>query len=165
MGSGADRSDDVRACLSAERNPGSSYAVDMVSTEGTAEQYPGRGLGLPASGVGAVASFGRRVGAFVIDIVLSALVAWLITAPEPPQNMSLLVWGVMTVIAVGLFGITPGQAVLGIRVVPMGGGSLVGLWAIPRTVLVFVIVPTLLVNVDGRGLHDRLCRTIVLRTR
>ena len=138
----------------------------MVSTEGTAEQYyPGRGLGLPAQGVGSVASLGRRIGAFVIDIVLSALVAWVITAPEPPQNMSLLVWAVMTVVTVGLFGITPGQAVLGIRVVPFGGGSLVGAWAIPRTLLVFVIIPPLLVNVDGRGLHDRLCRTIVLRTR
>jgi uncharacterized RDD family membrane protein YckC len=138
----------------------------MVSTEGTAEQfYPGRGLGLPESGVGAVASMARRIGAFVIDIVLSALVAWVITAPEPPQNTSLLVWAAVTMVTVGLFGITPGQAVLGIRVVPMGGGSLVGAWAIPRTLLIFVIIPPLLVNSDGRGLHDRLCRTIVLRMR
>lgn len=138
----------------------------MVSTDDTAEQFhPGRGLGLPADGVGAVASFSRRLTAFVIDIVLSALVAWLITAPEPPQNTSLLIWAAMTVVTVGLFGITPGQAVLGIRVVPIGGGSLVGAWAIPRTVLIFLIIPPLLLNVDGRGLHDRLCRTVVLRTR
>jgi uncharacterized RDD family membrane protein YckC len=38
-------------------------------------------------------------------------------------------------------------------------------WAVPRTALVFLIVPPLVVNADGRGLHDRLCRTIVLRTR
>jgi uncharacterized RDD family membrane protein YckC len=138
----------------------------MVTTDGAAEQfYPGQGLGLPSSGVGAVASMGRRVGAFIIDLLLSALVAWFITAPEPPQNTSLLVWVVMTVFTVGAFGITPGQAALGIRVVPMGGGSFVGLWAIPRTVLIFLIVPPLLVNADGRGLHDRLCRTIVLRFR
>ena len=143
----------------------------MVTTDGAAEQlepgqgYPGQGLGLPSSGVGSVASMGRRIGAFLIDILLSALVAWLITAPEPPQNTSLLVWAVMTVVTVGLFGITPGSAALGCRVVPMGGGSFVGVWAIPRTLLVFLIVPPLLVNVDGRGLHDRLCRTIVLRTR
>ena len=138
----------------------------MVTTEGPAEEiYPGKRLGLPSTGSGSVASMGRRIAAFVIDIVLSALVAWLITAPEPPQNMSLLVWALMTVVTVGLFGITPGQAVLGIRVVPIGGGSLVGAWAIPRTVLVFLLIPPLLVNVDGRGLHDRLCRTVVLRTR
>ena len=105
----------------------------MVSTDGT------RRAVLPRAGVSACPPTGwgrsRRSGAgsvaFVIDIVLSALVAWLITAPEPPQNTSLLVWAVMTVVTVGLFGITPGQAVLGIRVVPIGGGSLVGAWAIP----------------------------------
>jgi len=138
----------------------------MVGTDDTAEQFhPGQGLGLPADGMGSVASMGRRISAFLIDIVLSALVAWLITAPEPPQNTSLLVWAGMTVVTVALFGITPGQAVLGIRVVPIGGGSLVGAWAIPRTLLIFFIVPPLLLNSDGRGLHDRLCRTVVLRTR
>ena len=138
----------------------------MVKTEGPAEQhYPGSGLGLPFDGVGSVGSMARRIGAFVIDLVLSALVGWIFTAPEPPQNTSLLVWAVMTVVAVGLFGITPGQFALGLRVVPFGGGSFVGAWAIPRTLLIFLVVPPLLVNEDGRGLHDRLCRTIVLRTR
>ena len=137
-----------------------------MTTDGPSEQmYPGKRLGLPSAGVGSVASTGRRIAAFGIDIVLSALVAWLITAPEPPQNMSLVVWAVMTVVAVGLFGITPGHAALGIRVVPMSGGSFVGAWAIPRTALIFLIVPPLVVNADGRGLHDRLCRTVVLRTR
>ena len=91
----------------------------MVTTDGPAEQFHrGQGLGLPSEGIGSVASMGRRIGAFLIDIVLSALAAWVITAPEPPQNTSLLVWAVMTVLTVGLFGITPGQAALGIRVVP-----------------------------------------------
>ena len=52
--------------------------------------------------------------------MLSALVAWWITAPEAPRNTSLVVWAVMTVVTVGAFGITPGQAALGIRVVPLG---------------------------------------------
>ena len=95
----------------------------MVTTDGPAEQqYPGRRLGLPADGLGSVASMGRRIAAFVIDIVLSALVAWAFTAPEPPQNASLIVWAVVTVVTVGLFGFSPGQAALGIRVVPIGGG-------------------------------------------
>jgi uncharacterized RDD family membrane protein YckC len=138
----------------------------MVTTNGSAEQfYPGKGMGLPADGFGSVASLGRRISAFLIDIALSGLVAWLITMPEPPQNVSLYVWAGMTVLTVALFGITPGQAILGIRVVPTSGGNFVGLWAIPRTFLVFLIVPPLLVNSDSRGLHDRLCRTVVLRFR
>lgn len=137
-----------------------------MTTGGPAEQYyPGRALGLPAEGVGSVASMARRIGAFVIDIVLSALVAWAFTAPEPPQNASLFVWAGLTVVTVGLFGFSPGQAALGIRVVPIRGGNFVGLWSIPRTLLIFLIVPPLLVNEDTRGLHDRLCRTIVLRYR
>ena len=143
----------------------------MTTTNGPAEQaYPGRALGLPETGVGSVASMAARVGAFVIDIVLSALVAWWFTAPEAPRNTSLVVWAVMTVVTVALFGITPGQAALGLRVVPMDRDrdrvrSFVGLWAIPRTALIFLIVPPLVLDADGRGLHDRLCRTVVLRIR
>ncbi len=143
----------------------------MTTTDGPAERaFPGQALGLPESGLGSVASMGARVGAFLIDIVLSALVAWWITAPEAPRNTSLLVWAVMTVVTVALFGITPGQAALGIRVVPLDPDnsrmrSFVGLWAIPRTALIFLIVPPLLLDANGRGLHDRLCRTVVLRIR
>ena len=143
----------------------------MTTTDGPAERaFPGRALGLPESGLGSVASIGARVGAFLIDIVLSALVAWWITAPEAPRNTSLLVWAGMTVVTVALFGITPGQAALGIRVVPLDPDnsrmrSFVGLWAIPRTALIFLIVPPLLLDANGRGLHDRLCRTVVLRVR
>ena len=144
---------------------GGSYSGGMVAAEGATEgTRPGRALGLPADGVGSVATMGAKVLAFVIDIVLSALLAWVLTAPEPPQNWSLVVWAVMTVVAVGLFGFTPGQAALGIRVAPLGR-SIVGLWAVPRTVLVFLIVPPLLVNQDLRGLHDRWCRTVVVRMR
>lgn len=138
----------------------------MVKADGPAEQmYPGKDLGLPDTGVGSVASLSRRAAAFGIDILVSALAAWALTTPEAPGNTSLYIWAAMTVVTVAVFGITPGQAAVGIRVVPMGGGSFVGLWAIPRTVMIFFIVPPLLQDKDARGLHDRLCRTIVLRLR
>ncbi len=108
---------------------------------------------------------GRRVGAFLIDLVLSALLATVFTWPQLPRNLSLLVWAVMTVLSVGLFSFTPGQWATGIRVAPLGGRSLVGLWAVPRTVLVFLLLPPLLADADGRGLHDRLCRTVVITMR
>lgn len=132
---------------------------------GPRSRYAGERLGLPEDGPGSVASMGTRTLAWLLDIVLSALVAWFFTAPDAPQNLSLAVWAGMTVFAVGLFGFTPGQAVLGIRVAPIDGRSLVGWWALPRTALIFVIVPVLIVDEDIRGLHDRLCRTVVVRTR
>ena len=132
----------------------------------TGEQnYPGSRLGLPASGAGSAAPMGVRVGAFALDLLLSFLIALLFTRPELPKNWSLLVWVLMTVISVGLFGSSPGQAICGLRVAPVGGRALVGLWSIPRTALTFLIVPVLLTDADGRGVHDRLCRTVVVRTR
>lgn len=135
----------------------------MASTQ--EQGYPGRRLGLPETGVGSVAGLGVRSGAFALDLLVSFLVALVFTRPELPRNWSLFVWVVMTVVAVGVFGFTPGQAICGIRVAPVGGRALVGLWALPRTALVFVVVPVLLNDADGRGLHDRLCRTVVIRTR
>ena len=108
---------------------------------------------------------GLRIGAFALDLAVSFLVALAFTRPALPQNWSLWVWLVMTAFAVGLFGFTPGQAVVGIRVAPLGGRAIVGLWAIPRTVLTFFIVPVLVTNSDGRGWHDRICRTVVIRSR
>ncbi len=108
---------------------------------------------------------GARAGAFCLDLAVSFLVALLFTRPELPKNWSLLVWVVLTVVAIGLFGFTPGQAVSGIRVAPLGRRALVGWWAIPRAALTFLVIPVLLTDEDGRGLHDRLCRTVVIRTR
>jgi uncharacterized RDD family membrane protein YckC len=131
----------------------------------TTVDYPGSALGLPKTGPGSVASMGLRIGAFALDLVVSFLVALAFTRPALPQNWSLWVWLTMTVIAVGLFGFTPGQAACGIRVAPLGGRAIVGLWAIPRTALTFLIVPVLVTNSDGRGWHDRICRTVVIHTR
>ena len=129
------------------------------------EQYPGKRWGLSATGRGSVAPLGLRAGAFVIDIALSFLVAWLFTSPDLPQNWSLVVWAVLTVLTVGLFGFTPGQGAVGIRVARVDARMFVGLFAVPRTVLTFLVIPAVWLDEDGRGLHDRLCRTIVVRTR
>lgn len=108
---------------------------------------------------------GSRVGAFVIDIAACALLALTFTWPSAPGNLSLAIWAGMTMFSVALFGMTPGQWMLGLRVVSVRRASFIGAWAVPRTALVFLIVPVLFTDADGRGLHDRLCRTIVLRTR
>jgi uncharacterized RDD family membrane protein YckC len=108
---------------------------------------------------------GIRVSAFALDLLVAFLIALLITRPNLPQNWSLVVWVVISVVAVGLFGFTPGQFVCGIRVAPLGGRLLVGVWALPRTALTFLVVPVFLTDTDGRGLHDRVARTVVVKTR
>lgn len=108
---------------------------------------------------------GSRMGAFLIDIALSAAAAFTVTWPEPPQNLSLMIWAAVTIVTVALFGATPGQWMLGIRVASVRGAAFIGAWALPRTVLVFLVLPPLATDADGRGWHDKLCRTIVLRSR
>ena len=129
--------------------------------------YPGSRFSLPEDGPGSIASLGLRAGGFLLDIAAAALIAWAFTAPAAPQNLSLLAWALITVIPVAVLGQTPGQMVVGIRVAPLGTTArrFVGWWAIPRTALCAVIVPAIITDYDGRGLHDRWCRTVVIRTR
>src|SRR3954469_7350362 len=51
-------------------------------------EWRGKRLGLPEEGPGAVATFGRRMIAFVLDAVVCALVAGLWTAPDAPGPWS-----------------------------------------------------------------------------
>ena len=120
------------------------------------QQRPrGAALGLPADGPGSLASFGSRVGAFLVDAVAAALVAGLLTAPSLPGNWSLLPFGLITVGTLVAFGQTPGMRLLGLRL---------ALWrAVVRTGLLMLLVPALVVDADGRGLHDRLTDTAVVR--
>jgi uncharacterized RDD family membrane protein YckC len=130
--------------------------------------WPGKAYGIPADGPGAVAGLGQRVGAFLLDAGIAALLAWAFTAPEPPKNWSLLVWGLITVLGVAAVGTTPGHLVAGTRVATFGAADRsprVGLWAVPRAVLVGLVIPPFIQDRDARGIHDRLCHTIVVRTR
>lgn len=145
-----------------------SGALQLTFYSGSVSEiqtHAGEQFGLPADGPGSVATMGPRVLAFLLDIALSFGVAFAFTRPELPQNWSLLVWAAMTIVAVGAFGFTPGHLALGLRVARVDQAAFVGLWAIPRTVLIFLVIPVLLVDADGRGIHDRLCRTVVIRTR
>ena len=129
-------------------------------------RYPGERLGLPAEGAGSVAGFGRRALAFVLDLLLSSLVAGAFTAPELPRNWSVLAWALLTVVPTAAFGMTPGMTLFGLRVTRLDGTAFVGLpRAVVRTVLLFFVVPAVVTNTDRQGLHDRAAGVAVLRTR
>ena len=129
------------------------------------QQRPrGAALGLPAGGPGSLASFGSRIGAFLVDAVASALVAGLVTAPSLPGNWSLLPFGLITVGTLVAFGQTPGMRLLGLRLAHPRAGERLALWrVVVRTGLLMLLVPALVVDADGRGLHDRLTDTAVVR--
>jgi uncharacterized RDD family membrane protein YckC len=126
--------------------------------------YRGERLGLPESGPGALAGQGRRVGALLVDWVIAYLVA---TAfgwhPSTPQGQ----WGVLAVFAaehlvlLSTLGYTIGKRLFGLRVGKLGG-PLTPLNVVVRTVLLMLVIPAVVWDRDGRGLHDRLAGTVEL---
>jgi uncharacterized RDD family membrane protein YckC len=119
---------------------------------------------LPESGPGSVAPAGARLAAFLVDVIGSALIAGLFTAPELPRNRSLLVF------AVAYFGFTllvqqtPGMRLLKLRVIRVDRPAPVGAWrSALRTLGVVLLVPAVLRDSAGRALHDRLTQTAVVR--
>ncbi|HEV2634837.1 MAG TPA: RDD family protein [Actinocrinis sp.] len=126
--------------------------------------YRGERLGLPESGPGALAGQGRRLGALCADWGLSLLAigvfGW---HPTTPQGQ----WGVYALFAAqmlvleSLLGYTIGKRIFGIQVGRLGG-PLTPPYVIARTLLLLLMVPAVIWDRDGRGLHDRLAGTVVI---
>ncbi len=136
---------------------------------GAQTEYKGAGIGLPRSGVGSVASTGQRVLGLFLDWAPCGLIAAAIVGygSNSISLATLALWYVVGVLAVTLFGFTPGQYFAGIRVARIEGPRLrVGLIrALARGLLIVFIVPPLLQDGDGRGMHDRATGTVLVRTR
>jgi uncharacterized RDD family membrane protein YckC len=140
----------------------------MVRDAGQPSQGRVRGasLGLPASGRGSLATFSSRVVAYLIDAVAAVLIASLFTAPHLPRQWTALSFALITVVTLVLFGQTPGMRLVGLRLAHPRPGARLALWrAVVRTALLCLLVPALVVDSDGRGLHDRLTDTAVVRDR
>ncbi|MFE2063879.1 MULTISPECIES: RDD family protein [Streptomyces] len=129
--------------------------------------YRGEQLGLPEQGPGSIARPGRRLGALAVDWALCELIAYgLITHgynPASTGNWALLIFFVLGVLTVGTVGFTPGKRLFGLRVVGVGTGRVQPLRVLARTVLLCLAIPALIWDRDGRGLHDRLARTVEVR--
>lgn len=152
----------------------------------------GTRIGLPSTGAGSPARAGRRLVALLVDwlaclLISAALfpsagaVAFSLVRGDPMATLA--VFAVENVLLVGTVGHTLGHRLLGLRVrtapaaVPVGGpgeGSGSGRPADPgrppgllraavRTALVLLVVPAVVQDADGRGLHDRAAGTVIVR--
>lgn len=135
--------------------------------------YPGERLGLPASGPGSLAGWGRRFAALAIDWVASGLAAGVIfgyqwfgaTAGEQgwvgftPIIVLLVEASVFTALMGGSFG----QLAMRVAVVRLDGRPVNLLQAFLRTLLIVLVIPPLVFNRDRRGLHDLAVGTVTLR--
>ena len=131
--------------------------------------YPGERLGLPESGPGSLAPMGRRLGALMIDWLIAYGLAALAMrfgafSEHTLSTAVLVIWFALGVVAVRLFGFTPGQLALGLQVAAVDGRVPVGIGrVVVRGLLVGTVVPALFTDWDGRGLQDRLTGTAVVR--
>lgn len=127
--------------------------------------YRGQRLGLPESGPGSMAGTGLRVLALMIDW-LSALVLSRLLVGEPQSALesfaTLGIFGLQVALLTWLSGASFGQRIVGLRVV--GRTRRLGFTgAVLRTLLICLLIPPLVWDADGRGLHDRAVDTIVVR--
>jgi uncharacterized RDD family membrane protein YckC len=128
--------------------------------------YRGEQLGLPEQGPGSIARPGRRLGALAVDWGLCLLIAYGLLTDGYDQatgNWALLIFFVLSVLTVGTIGFTPGKRLFGLRVVALDTGRPSPLRTLLRTALLCVAIPALVWDRDGRGLHDRLARTVEVR--
>ncbi len=129
--------------------------------------YPGERMGLPQQGPGAVAGYGRRLVALVLDWLLAMLIAQGLSAvfhwsPLARSFATLVVFGVLAWLLTAIFGTTAGKRVAGLRVARLGGGPVGLMWSLERAVLLVLLIPAVLWDRDHRGLHDRAAQTVVL---
>ncbi|WP_197374749.1 RDD family protein [Mycolicibacterium baixiangningiae] len=132
-------------------------------------EYPGHRLGLPENGPGSMARFGRRVAAMLVDWFIAyglaalAMTVGLVSAGAMSTAI-LVIWFVIGVVSVRLFGFTPGQLALGVMVVSMDEREQVGVGrAVARGLLIALVIPALFTDSDLRSLHDLATKTAVVK--
>ena len=114
--------------------------------------YPGQRFGLPQRGVGSVARMGRRIVALTLDWTAAILVTHLVF-PD-------LVYG-----SEGFAGATFGYKIAGIKLISVSPMRINFLKVLVRTALLCLVVPAVIWDRDGRGLHDKAVGTLTMRTR
>lgn len=124
----------------------------------------------PSEGPGSPARFLPRLVALIIDWMLCSLIAtaflgyrWGGSGGEGFKPMA--VFAVESFLLVSMLGYTVGHRIMGLVVNRVAGGAPGFLSGFVRTLLLLLVVPAVLTDGDGRGLHDRAAGTHILRTR
>lgn len=141
--------------------------------------YPGARLGLPQQGPGSIASFGRRLVAIAIDWALCQLIVWVLLGGQwgtggAASFAPLAVFALENILLVSVVGYTVGHRMMGIAVLRLSPDDVAqpAAWlarapglgrGIVRTALLCLALPALVTDAHGRGWHDRLAGTVILR--
>ena len=132
--------------------------------------YPGQRFGLPKQGIGSVARMGRRIIALMIDWIAAILVTHL-AFPDLVYGSEVFAAATLGIFAAQVFLLTAttgasfGYKLAGIRLISISPAPITFLKALVRAALLCLVVPALIWDRDGRGLHDKAVGTITMRAR
>ncbi len=144
----------------------------MSSPPGTTAEpwrYPGSRLGLPGDGPGSVAGWGPRLLALALDWLIANLLALALLRDtsiwEPGSGLRwlpLALWALEVWLLTALTGASAGQRLRHLTVLRLDRQR-VGVWrSLVRTGMILLVIPPLVFDRDGRGLHDLTAGTVVV---
>jgi uncharacterized RDD family membrane protein YckC len=112
-----------------------------------------------------VAGMGRRFIAITLDWLMSWAVGSLIFSQNQGRSLWIpLVFFLEIVLLTWLTGASAGQRVLGLTVRSYPEGFALTLpKVILRTLLILLVIPAVVYDAEGRGLHDRIVSSAVFR--
>lgn len=143
------------------RDLGSWLEGNPQGNDSTHEQRA-RALGIPVSGPGSQAPMWRRIVGLCIDWAAASGVSFLLF--DYNSIATLLVFAAAHFIFVSSLGFTLGHYLAGLRVVPQESGTtFVGfVRGFLRTLLLVLVLPAVVWDAEGRGLHDKAARTLIV---
>lgn len=123
--------------------------------------WPGKNLGLPESGSGSIAPLWRRFLGLMLDWGMCYAIAAFLFDAHPLAITA--IFALENIVLVSTLGMTVGHWASGLRVMSLAGAA-PGLRAgLVRTLLLVLVIPAIVSNVDNRGLHDVAARTVIVR--
>lgn len=131
------------------------------------QEYAGQRLGMPETGRGSVASWGRRIGALFLDWFASLFVANVLVRLTgidlAVEVVTLLVFFVEASLFTGLLGGSFGQLAVRVGVVRLDGSPLTIAQAMIRTFLICLVIPPVVFTPDRRGIHDLVVKSVAIQ--
>ncbi len=104
----------------------------------------------------------RRLAALLVDWLSCVLIASVLL-PFDSELLPLAVFGVSQVLLVGTIGHSVGHRLFGLHVERPDASPAGPVAALIRTALLLLVIPAVLTDGDGVGLHDRAAGTHVVR--
>lgn len=142
-----------------------------ATSDAGAEPYPGERIGLPRTGRGALASWGLRFAALLLDWVICTVVAVVLFGTRVLTGSGWTSWTTLatffveSTVLVALAGGSAGQLICRLAVVRLDNRPVGFARAALRQALICLVLPALIIGTDRRGLHDLAAGTAVVTRR